>query len=254
LLQKPRMISIETLWWLPAVLVAAMSMLAILAAKAQAPGRRRSAWLAVILLCGAGAVAVAAWQQSVGHAALQEEAARLGELGTRLNELGQLLPAGPGSTPAETFDSVTAAITALNARIAELHAQIRTLQQKSQGRTIEPETAAKVAEYLRRVAPQRVVVSCVPDDVEAFAYANQIATMLREGGWEALGPEKTAIFGDAPSMAVKLFARNAAAPPDAARLLIDAFTRFNIPYQSGIAPNEAIPDAGTAELFVSHKS
>ena len=38
-----------------------------------------------------------------------------------------------------------------------------------------------------------------------------------------------------------------------ARILIDAFNRFNIPYQSGIAPSDAIPDPMTTEIFVSHK-
>jgi hypothetical protein len=43
-------------------------------------------------------------------------------------------------------------------------------------------------------------------------------------------------------------------PPEAARVLIDAFSRYNIPYQSGITPSDAIPDPATVELFVSRKS
>ena len=35
--------------------------------------------------------------------------------------------------------------------------------------------------------------------------------------------------------------------------LLDAFSRFNIPFQSGLTPSEAIPDPATTEIFVSHK-
>lgn len=244
----------EALWWLPTAAVLAMSALALFAALAQPPRAARRAWVAAILICGAAAGALSAWQQATGRAVLQQETERLRELWSRLDELGRLLPAGPGTTPGETFDTVAAAIRALNTRIADLDEQIRALQRKSRSRTIEPQVAAEVARYLRQFAPQRVVVSCVPDDVEAFGYANQIALMLREGGWEALGPERTTIFGDAPAMPVRFYARGAAAAPDAARILIEAFARFNIPYQSGVAPSDAIPDPATLELFVSRKS
>ena len=40
---------------------------------------------------------------------------------------------------------------------------------------------------------------------------------------------------------------------EAARILIDAFGRFNIPYKSGIAMSEANPDPATVELFVGRK-
>jgi len=54
-------------------------------------------------------------------------------------------------------------------------------------------------------------------------------------------------------MGVALYVRTGVGAPDAARLLVDAFTRFNIPYQSGIASNDAIPDPATVELFVGRK-
>ena len=57
-----------------------------------------------------------------------------------------------------------------------------------------------------------------------------------------VGPEPTSIFGGASAMAIGLYVR-AGEPPDAARMLIEAFTRFNIPYQSRIASNDMIPDA-----------
>jgi hypothetical protein len=54
-------------------------------------------------------------------------------------------------------------------------------------------------------------------------------------------------------MGVRLFVHSGAVAPDAAKILIAAFTRFNIPFESGVTPSEAIPDPVTTELFVSHK-
>jgi hypothetical protein len=114
-----------------------------------------------------------------------------------------------------------------------------------------------MAEYLRQsgspLGNRRVVVSCLPDDVEAYGYANQIANVLRAAGWEAPGVETTTIFGQAAAMDILVYVRAGAQPPEAARILLDAFARFNIPFQSGITPSEAIPDPATVELFVGHK-
>ena len=243
----------DAVWWLPIASVAALSVLGFLAFARQPwrPGRKY--WLAAMLLAGVLAVAASEWQQNANRAALAGETARLDELRARLGELGRLLPAGPGATPGETFDRVAAALVASNTRIADLESQIRVLQEKNRSRTIDPDTAAKSAGYLRQFGGHRVVVSCVPDDVEAYTYANQIANMLRTSGWEALGPETTTIFGEAAAMGVTLYVRGGGSPPEAARLVLDAFTRFNIPYRSGITPSEAIPDPATVELFVGHK-
>lgn len=231
-----------------------MSVLALLAAMAQPRRPAKSAWIVAVLICGTAAVGLSAWQQAQNRAVLDGETAQLHSLWERLDELGRSLPAGSAETPAETLDAAAAAIRLLSARVADLGRQLRDVEEKSRTRQIDPETAANVARHLRQFGRHRVVVSCVPDDVEAFAYATQFANMLREAGWEALGPERTTIFGEGPAMAVKLFVRDGAAPPQAVTLLIDAFSRFNIPFQSGIAPTEAIPDAETVELFVSRKS
>jgi hypothetical protein len=241
------------LWWLPTAGVAAMTVAAVAAVAAQPWRPVRKYWVAAVLLCGAAAIGASAWQQARGWTALAHEADRLRDIGSRLDQLGRLLPGGPGKTEAETFDTAAAAIRALNARISTLDSQIEMLRQKTRARSIDPDTAAQIAAYLRQSGSHRVVVSCAPDDVEAYAYANQVANVLREAGWDALGPEKTAIFGEAPGMEVRLYVRNAAGPPDAANLLIAAFTHFNIPFQSGVTPSEAIPDPATTELFVSHK-
>jgi hypothetical protein len=241
------------LWWLPTASVAAITALGLVAVAWQSwrPGRKY--WIAAMLLGGALAIGASAWQQDTSRTALGRETAQLNELWSRLDEVGRLLPAGPGTTPGETFDTFAAALVALNTRIKDLESQIHALQEKSRTRTIDPDTAAKMAEYLRQFGGHRVVVSCLPDDVEAYTYANQIANVLRASGWEALGPETTTIFGEAAAMGVTLYVRGGGAPPDAAKLVLDAFTRFNIPYRSGVTPSTAIPDPATVELFVGHK-
>jgi outer membrane murein-binding lipoprotein Lpp len=241
------------LWWLPTAAVVAVTALGVVALATQPWRPARKYRIAALLLGGALASGASAWQQNTSRLALGQESARLRELAARLDELGRLLPAGPGTTADQTFDTAAAAIVSLNAKITDLESQIHALQEKSRTRAIDPDTAAKMAEYLRQFGRNRVVVSCVPDDVEAYGYANRIANVLRAAGWEALGPETTTIFGEAPAMGVTLYVRGGAAPPEAARLLLDAFARFNIPYRSGIAPSDAIPDPATVELFVGHK-
>ena len=231
--------------WLPTIAVAAMTVLAFLAALAQAPRMAKLYWLIAVLVCGVLAIAVAGWQQS-------RELAQLRELSSHLGALARLLPGGTPASPEETVDNLATSLASLNARIDELQHQIETLREKSRGRAIDAETAAKMADYLRPLGNHRVVVSCVPDDVEAFTYANQLANVLRSAGWDALGPETTTIFGTAPAMGITLYVRSGATP-DAAKILIDAFARFNIPYKSGITPADAIPDPATVELFVGPK-
>jgi hypothetical protein len=243
----------ESLWWLPTAAVIVMTALGFVALAVQHAGTRRQIWLAVLVFVGALAIGGSVWQQRAEHAMLGGTAERLGAMRQRLDEIGGLMPGGPRATPGETFDSVAASFRGLTARIGELEDQIRALREKTRSRGIDKDVAAKMIEYLRQAGSQRVVVSCAPDDMEAFNYANQIANLLREAGWDALGPEKTAIFGEAPAMGVRLFVRPGSVIPDAVRILVDAFTRFNIPYHSGVAPSDAIPDPLTTELFVSHK-
>lgn len=241
------------LWWLPTAAVTATAALGLVALAVQPWRPARKYWIAALLFGGLLAIGASAWQQATSRVALGEEAARLRELVVRLDELAALLPAGPGTTPDETFDTVAAAVVALNGKIQALETQALALREKSRTRAIDPDTAAKMGDYLRQFGGHRVVVSCVPDDVEAYSYANQIANVLRTAGWEALGPETTTIFGEAPAMGVTLFVRGGAVPPEAATLVLDTLARFNIPYQSGITPSDAIPDPATVELFVGRK-
>jgi hypothetical protein len=243
----------EALWWLPTAAVAAMTALALLAAAATPARPGKKYWVVAVLLLGALATGGTAWQQERSHRALTGETARLRELAARLDEVAGLLAPAPGTAAERGFGTVTAGIVALKNKIEDLQDQIRALKEKARGRIIDPDTAAKIAEYLRPQGAHRVVVSCAPDDLEAYTYANQIANVLRAAGWEAPGLETTTIFGEAPAINVRLYVRSGAQPPDAARLLLDAFARFNIPAQAGITPSDAIPDPATTEIFVSHK-
>jgi hypothetical protein len=242
----------EALWWLPTAGVAAMTVLALLAAAAQPAQPRKKYWVAAVLLAGLLATAATARQQARSHVALAGETERLRDLAGRLDEVGRLLPATPAASGGN-FATVTAGIVALKNKIEDLEDQVRALKEKSRGRGIDPDMAAKMAEYLRPFGNHRVVVSCAPDDVEAFGYANQLANVLRAAGWEAPGLETTTIFGEAPAISLRLYVRSGAQPPEAARILLDAFARFNIPFQSGLTPSDAIPDPATTEIFVSHK-
>jgi len=240
-------------WWLPTAAVAGLAALAVVALVRQPWRPTKKYWIAALVLGGVLAIGANFWQHHNTRVALAQETARLREVVARLDELGRLLETGPGTTPDQTFGTAAAAIVSLNAKIKDLESQIHALQEKSRTREIDEDAATKMAEYLRQFGGHRVVVSCLPDDVEAYDYANRIANVLRAAGWEALGPETTTIFGEAPAMGVTLYVRSGAAAPDAAKLLLDAFTRFNIPYQSGVASNDAIPDPLTVELFVGHK-
>ena len=53
-------------------------------------------------------------------------------------------------------------------------------------------------------------------------------------------------------MGVTVFVRDPHSPA-AAKILIDAFSRFNVPYQTGIAASQTIPDTATVEVFVAKK-
>ena len=67
------------------------------------------------------------------------------------------------------------------------------------------------------------------------------STLLREAGWDAHGPETTTIFGTQSYSGVTLFAPGGGGA-QSLNALIGAFTRFNVPYRSGIPPREGVPD------------
>ena len=159
-----------------------------------------------------------------------------------------------GGNPTATFDTVSDAIRSLNARIEDLQEQIRAARETYRNRRIEPETASQLAAYLRGVGPYRGVVSTVPGDAEAFAYANQLVNILREAGWDALGPETTTIFGTPSYSGVTLFAPSGGGAARAVTALIEAFHPLQHPLSQRHPAARGDPRSGTVSLFVSGKS
>jgi hypothetical protein len=232
-----------TEWWMPTFAVAIMAVAAALAA--------RRNWLIPVMAVGALALIGTVWQQAASHSAFTSLATQLSDLSSRLETIGKLLPNGTNTTPKDT-DTVAAGIVALSQKIKNLDDQVSVLQQKYKARTIDDAVASLLADYLRGLGTARVVVSCVPDDVEAYGYANRIAEVLRSAGWDALGPETTKVNGDASAMGIQLYVRGEPGQ-QIAKVLIEAFRKYNIPYQAQISSGETIPDNATVELFIASK-
>jgi hypothetical protein len=218
----------------------------------------RGAAVLVVLLFGAGAGALLLWEQLGSHAAAGQVADReaselfaLQGLWDQWDRLSHTLPSPPHESPGK-FDTVDDALASLSAQVAVLREQIDSLTTGSTGRAIDPPTAAKLSDYLRSYGSYRVVVSCVPGDIEAYTYANQLVAILKSAGWDASGPEATLNVTDKPAMGVMVLVRDPTAP-DAAKILLDAFNQMNIPHQPGISADYAIPDTATVELFVAKK-
>src|SRR5260370_13545570 len=138
----------EGLWWLPSVAVAAGAVLPIVAAAAQPARPTRKSWIAAVLIGGALATGASAWQQARSRAALGGETARLKQLAERLDAVGRLLPAGPGMSADETFDTVAAALVSLNGKIKELESQIQALREEFRIPTAAPRDAEMLAAHL----------------------------------------------------------------------------------------------------------
>jgi hypothetical protein len=213
----------------------------------------------VVMLCGLGAGALLRWEQhkgretAAGQAADQAaaESAALKGLWAQLDALSQALP--PSSNESEgKFDTPERALASLSAKVAAVSDQVTALKAGAVGRSIDPATAVKLADYLRQYGSYRVVVTCTPNDVEAYAYATQLVGILKAAGWDANGPEATANVVEGPAMSVMVLLRDPSAP-DAAKILLDAFNQWNIPHRPGIAADETIPDTATVELFVAKK-
>ena len=214
--------------WLPTVFVIILTAVALTMAGAPlATLAARRSWWAFILLIGSSALAASVWQ---GKKAA-EETVRVA-----------------GSTAND--DAVKAARSRPPQPIETLEKPNKGPETGGRGRTVSADTAAKFADYLRGFGSHRVVVSCAPDDLEAYDYANRLVNIIRAANWDAEGPEVTEIFGDLRAVGVNLYV-NADNHSDAVKVLLDAFAKFNIPYQSRVTPSQAIPDTETVELFVA---
>jgi hypothetical protein len=241
--------------WGPAIPVAIVFAIALVEAVAL-PRRvwAKGVWVVAVLACGALAGADLRLQQqrsqTADQAAASDEIAALHGLWGQWDAVSRTLPPADEAA-ASSFDTLQDALVSLSIQVAQIDRQIAALRAQSKGRSVDDDTAAKLADYLRQLGSFPVLVSCVPDDVEAYGYANQLVNILRAAGWDSHGPEISVVPG-AAAMGVSVFVRDPRSP-GAAKILLDAFTRFNIPFQSGVAASEAILDNVTVELFVARK-
>lgn len=243
------------------VLPLAIVFAAALAEAIVLPQRWRTKGIAVLIvvLFGTGAGSLLRWEQHRSHSTVAGQAAdreaaeiaALHGLWAQWDELSRTLPP-PSKEPASKFDSVDEAVASLSAKVAAMGEQVDAFKVGAVGRSIDASTAAKLSDYLHQYSGYRVVVSCVPGDLEAYTYANQLVMILKSAGWDASGPETTLNVTDKAAMGVMVLIRDPSAP-DAAKILLDAFNQANIPHQPGISADDAIPDTATVELFVAKK-
>jgi hypothetical protein len=220
------------LLWLPTLLVIGVTALALTAAASPpaAPSGRRL-WMAGILVFGCLAVAATVW---LGR--------REGEEALTLAGTSAAPQVPPAALNGPSVASLTFRIKVLEDRVKELEAGKHT-------RSISQKSADDLASYLRQFGSRRVIVSCIPEDIEAYEYANQLVNILKAANWEARGPEMTKIFGDVRSPGINVYV-NGDISSDTGKILLDGFTKFNIPFQSRVTPSGAIPDTQTVELFI----
>ena len=218
--------------WLPTLLVIVVIAMALAGTSHPLAGRvGRRVWMAAIMICGCLAIAGTVWQsQKTGD---------------------DLIPLSGSTMSRETFfnrepNSPTAALTK---QVEALEDRVRELEADRQVRIIAPDTAEKLAAYLRGFSSRHVIISCIPDDLEAYLYANQLVTVLKTANWDAKGPEVTKIFGEVRSPGINFYV-SGDDHSDTAKILLDGFAKFNIPYRGMVTPSEAIPDAETVELFI----
>ncbi len=218
--------------WLPTVLVIILTAVALTeAGSSRITTRSRRLWMASITLMGSLAIASMVWQVQrtvVASAALAGT--------TTLQEASNRERNGP-------------TVSDLIKQVKALEDHIRELEAAKQVRTITTDNADKLVVYLRQFGNRRVIVSCIPDDLEAYQYANQLVNILKAGNWDAQGPQVTRIFGDVRAPGVNVYV-NGEDHSDTVKILLDGFIKFNIPYQSRVTPSQAIPDTETVELFI----
>ncbi len=208
--------------WLPDFLVLILAAVAIAACgRSPAATADRRLRIAAIALLGGLAIVATVWQQ-------RSAAARISRLTEEVHS------------------------AALIKQVEALESEIDKLRQRERGRTISSDAATKLADYLRPFGPHQVVVSCMPDDIEAYRYATELVNVLKSANWDARGPEATTIFGDIKSMGINVY-DGGAGHSDTTKILLTGLSKFGIPYQSRVPPSEALPDNQTVELFIGTK-
>ncbi len=218
--------------WLPPLSVIVVTALALTAMESPlATPNNRRLWMAGILVFGALAIAATVW------------------LGRREGEEALAL-AGTSAAPQVPLAALNgSSVASLTFRIKVLEDRVKELEAGRLARSISQNSADDLASYLKQFGSRRVIVSCVPDDMEAYQYANQLVNILKAANWEAQGPQVTKIFGDVRAPGVNVYV-NGDNSSDTAKILLDGFAKFNIPYQNRVTPSGAIPDSETVELFI----
>jgi hypothetical protein len=221
--------------WLPPLSVIVATALALIAAESPSatPGGRRL-WMGGILVFGVLAIAATVW---LGRREGEEALALAGT------------SAAPQGSPAAPTGPSLAGLTF---RIRVLEDRVKELEAGRHARSIPQKSADDLASYLKQFGSRRVIVSCIPDDIEAYQYANQLVNILRAANWEVQGPQVTKIFGDVRAPGVNLYV-NGDNSSDTVKILLDGFAKFNIPYQSRVTPTGTIPDTETVELFIGSR-
>ncbi|HUC09691.1 MAG TPA: hypothetical protein VL985_04600 [Stellaceae bacterium] len=141
--------------------------------------------------------------------------------------------------------------TELAIEVKSLKDELAKLRLATQARSLDGQTTARLIDLLRAAGSHKVVVSCPPNDIEAYEYATDIADALKSANWDARGPETTMIFGNIRAMGVNVF-DHAAPGSDTAKILVEAFEKTGIPYQTRVPPSTGM-DVGTVELFIGAK-
>lgn len=209
--------------WLPVLLVLVLSAVAVAAAgTGSAPAARHSA-IVVIILLGGLAVAATGWQA---------------------RKIANQISA---SDAAEVHSA------ALAEQVNALQDQLGKLKESTRRRTISTDAAAKLADYLRGFGAHKVVVSCSPNDIEAYHYATEIVNVLKSANWDARGPETTTIFGDIKSMGINVYDSGSKSGSDTTKILLAGLAKSGIPYQSRVPPSETLPEPEAVELFIGTK-
>ncbi len=218
--------------WLPTALVILLAAMALAwAASPPVTAKGRRLCMASVFILGTFAIAGAVWQSQ--HEA-DEAPALAGASASPISP--QTKASGPSSS-------------VLAMRVKALEDYVKELEAGRRARTINQATADDLASYLKQFGTHSVIVSCIPDDIEAYLYANRIVNILKAADWEAQGPEVTKIFGEVRAPGINVYV-NGDAQGDTAKVLLDGFATFNIPYQSRVTPPGAIPDSEPVELFI----
>jgi len=90
----------------------------------------------------------------------------------------------------------TRRIDALQAESNEkLQKRLSDAEHKLSGRHLSDEDRAALVSNLLRFAKQAVDISATTSDAEAFTFATEIATTLKDAGWQVIGPDTRLLIG-----------------------------------------------------------